>query len=57
MTVYVTNIATYREQRHALRDIWQRQMGAHYPAMALVQVVALVDQRATVEIEATAVLP
>ena len=40
----------------ALRDIWQRHMGAHYPAIALVQVVALVDERASVEIEATAVI-
>ena len=32
-------------------------MGRHYPAMALVEVVGLVDQRALVEIEATAVIP
>jgi enamine deaminase RidA (YjgF/YER057c/UK114 family) len=32
-------------------------MGAHYPAMALVQVAGLVDQDATVEIQADAVLP
>jgi enamine deaminase RidA (YjgF/YER057c/UK114 family) len=32
-------------------------MGKHYPAMALVQVVALVEDRAKVEIEATAVVP
>ncbi len=31
--------------------------GRHYPAMALVQVVALVEDRAKVEIEATAVIP
>jgi enamine deaminase RidA (YjgF/YER057c/UK114 family) len=31
-------------------------MGAHYPAMALVEVTSLVDPRAVVEIEATAVL-
>jgi enamine deaminase RidA (YjgF/YER057c/UK114 family) len=32
-------------------------IGKHYPAMALVQVVALVEERAKVEIEATAVVP
>ena len=32
-------------------------IGRHYPAMALVQVVALVEDRALVEIEATAVVP
>jgi enamine deaminase RidA (YjgF/YER057c/UK114 family) len=57
MTVYVTDIAVYRDSRRALRDVWRRQMGAHYPAMALVQVVALVDEGALVEIEAEAVLP
>jgi enamine deaminase RidA (YjgF/YER057c/UK114 family) len=57
MTIYVTNMTAYREKRPALRDVWQRHMGSHYPAMALVQVSALVDERAAVEIEATAVLP
>jgi len=37
----------------AYRDV----MGYNFPVMALVQVVALVEDRAKVEIEATAVLP
>jgi len=57
MTVYVTDMDAYRESRPALRDLWLRHMGSHYPAMALVAVTALVDERAMVEIEATAVLP
>lgn len=57
MTVYVTSMTLYRERRPALRQVWQRHMGSHYPAIALVQVLALVDERALVEIEATAVLP
>jgi enamine deaminase RidA (YjgF/YER057c/UK114 family) len=57
MTVYVTSMQQYRESRSALRSIWQRTIGSHYPAMALVQVTALVDEGATVEIDATAVLP
>jgi enamine deaminase RidA (YjgF/YER057c/UK114 family) len=56
MTVYVTSMTLYREKRPALREVWQRHMGSHYPAMALVQVLALVDERALVEIEATAVV-
>jgi enamine deaminase RidA (YjgF/YER057c/UK114 family) len=32
-------------------------MGDHYPAMAAVQVVALIEDRAKVEIQATAVVP
>ena len=42
--------------RPGLRDVWSRHMGAHYPAMSLVEVLALVDEGAVVEIEATAVL-
>jgi enamine deaminase RidA (YjgF/YER057c/UK114 family) len=57
LTVYVTRMDAYRSSRKALGDIWRRHMGAHYPAMALVQVAALVDEQAVVEIEATAVLP
>ena len=56
MTVYVTEIDAYRKSRPALRDLWLRHMGSHYPAMALVAVTALVDEQAMVEIEATAVL-
>ena len=57
MTIYVTNMTQYRAKRPALRDVWQRHMGSHYPAMALVQVVRLVEKAARVEIEATAVVP
>ena len=37
--------------------MYREIIGKHFPAMALVQVVALVEQRAKVEIEATAVVP
>jgi creatinine amidohydrolase len=57
MTVYVTNMAAYRESRPALGAVWRRHMGTHYPAMALTTVTELVDEGAIVEIEATAVLP
>jgi enamine deaminase RidA (YjgF/YER057c/UK114 family) len=57
MTVYVTSMQQYRDSRPALRTIWEHALGSHYPAMALVQVTALVDEEATVEIDATAVLP
>lgn len=57
LTWYVTNKHEYlgalREVGAAYRDV----IGRHYPAMALVQVVALVEDRAKVEIEATAVVP
>ena len=57
MTVYVTDMAAYRVERPRLGDVWRAAMGRHYPAMALVEVRALVDPAAIVEIEATAVLP
>jgi enamine deaminase RidA (YjgF/YER057c/UK114 family) len=57
MTMYVTSMEEYRASRPTLRGIWGRHMGAHYPAMAVVQVTSLVDAGAGVEIEADAVLP
>ena len=57
MTVYVTSMDRYRDSRPALRDVWRRNLGLHYPAMTLVEVSALFDKNASVEIEATAVLP
>lgn len=55
-TIYVTDMAQYRSSLKPLGEVYRRRMGTHYPAMALVEVTALVDPRAVVEIEATAVL-
>ena len=57
MTIFVTDLDAYRESRAALGETWTRLMGRHYPAIALVEVKRLVDAEATVEIEATAVIP
>ncbi|MBU9698934.1 RidA family protein [Rhodobacteraceae bacterium HSP-20] len=57
LTWYVTD---KREYLGALKDIglaYRQIIGRHFPAMALVQVVTLVEDRAKVEIEATAVVP
>lgn len=56
MTVYVTDKANYIRKRKAIGEAWRKRMGKHYPAMALVEVKALVEDDAKVEIEATAVL-
>lgn len=57
LTWYVVDIDEYlanlRELGRAYRDVF----GAHYPAMALVQVVRLVEKQARLEIEATAIVP
>lgn len=57
LTWYVTDKAEYLGSLKALGAVYKQIIGRHYPAMALVQVVALVEDRAKVEIEATAVIP
>ena len=57
MTVYVTSMREYRESRAALRTVWQHTIGSHYPSMTLVEVNALADEGAAVEIDAMAALP
>lgn len=57
MTIYVTDLDAYRSSLKAVGAAWRARMGSHYPAMALVGVAGLVEKRALVEIEATAVLP
>ena len=56
VTLYVTSLAEYRAAREALGHAWRMRMGKHYPAMTLVEVRGLLDERAKVEIEATALL-
>jgi len=57
MTVYVTNKHEYIDALAEVGAAWRKHVGKHYPAMALVQVAGLLDDRAKVEIQAHAVLP
>lgn len=57
LTWYVTDKREYLDSLKELGATYKEIIGRHYPAMALVQVVALVEDRAKVEIEATAVIP
>jgi len=57
MTIFVTDLDIYRAERRRIGDVYRATMGKHFPAMALVEVKRLVDPRALVEIEATAVIP
>lgn len=57
LTWYVTDKREYLAGLKDLGQAYKEIIGRHYPAMALVQVVALVEDRAKVEIEATAVVP
>ena len=57
LTCYVTSIDVYLDSAKEIGAAWREIMGRHYPAMALVEVVRLVERDAKVEIEATAVVP
>lgn len=57
MTWYVTNKAEYLNALKEIGAAYKATIGRHYPAMALVQVAGLVEDRAKVEIEVTAVVP
>ena len=57
LTWYVTDKAAYVASREAIGQVYRRVIGRHFPAMTLVVVAGLLEDRALVEIEATAVLP
>ncbi|MDE2753226.1 MAG: RidA family protein [Gemmatimonadota bacterium] len=57
LTIYVTDMDTYRGSLAEIGAAYSAVFGKHFPAMALVAVTELVDSRAVVEIEATAVIP
>jgi enamine deaminase RidA (YjgF/YER057c/UK114 family) len=57
LTWYVVDMDEYLANLKTLGQVYREIFGAHYPAMALVQVVRLVEKAARVEIEATAVVP
>jgi enamine deaminase RidA (YjgF/YER057c/UK114 family) len=57
LTWYVTDLAEYRASLKELGRAYRETIGAHYPAMAVVEVKGLLESQAKVEIEATAVLP
>jgi enamine deaminase RidA (YjgF/YER057c/UK114 family) len=57
LTWYVLDIDEYRAGLRPLGRAYREIIGAHYPAMAVVQVVRLVEPAARLEIEATAVVP
>ncbi len=57
LTWYVTSKADYLADQRGLGRVYKEVIGRHYPAMAVVQVTALIEDRAKVEIEATAVIP
>ncbi|GGZ25439.1 RidA family protein [Streptomyces poonensis] len=57
VTVYATDVAEYRARTAQLGEVWRQMVGRTYPAMAVVGVVRLWDERALVELDGFAVLP
>jgi enamine deaminase RidA (YjgF/YER057c/UK114 family) len=57
LVIYVINKIEYRERTKEVGERYRKHMGKHFPAMVLVQVAGLLDDRAKVEIEGMAVIP
>lgn len=57
MTWYITDKREYLARLPEIGRVWRAILGRHFPAMALVQVVALIEDRAKIEIETTALVP
>jgi enamine deaminase RidA (YjgF/YER057c/UK114 family) len=57
LTWYVTSVEQYLADPQGLGLVYREIIGKYYPAMATVEVTRLVEPKALVEIEATAVIP
>ena len=57
MNWYFTNKAEYLANLKGIGEAYRAVIGRHFPAMAAMQVMALIEDRAKVEIQATAVVP
>lgn len=57
LTWYITDKKEYLRRQSEIGAVYRDIMGKHFPAMAMVEVSALIENRAKVEIEATAVIP
>ena len=56
LTIYVIDKQEYLDDLKQIGEVYREVMGRHYPAMALLEVSALVEPEAKVEIEATAAI-
>lgn len=56
MTWYITDQTDYVRHATQIGEVYRELMGKHFPAMAMVEVRALLENRARVEIETTAVV-
>lgn len=56
LLIYVTDKQEYRQRTREVGERYRARMGKHFPAMVLVEVKSLLDDRAKVEIEGIAAL-
>ena len=56
LIIYVTDKNEYRDRTKEIGERYRARMGKHFPAMVLVEVKSLLEDRAKIEIEGTAVL-
>lgn len=56
MTCYITDRRMYLAHTREIGAVWREVMGRHYPCMAVVEVTALLHEKARIEIETTAVV-
>ena len=56
LIIYVTDKAEYRARMKDIGERYRTRMGKHFPAMVLVEVKSLLEDRAKIEIEGIAVL-
>ena len=57
LTWFITSKREYVTRQQEIGEVYRSLMGRHYPAMSVIEVTALIEDRAQVEIEATAVIP
>ncbi|ABG05210.1 Endoribonuclease L-PSP [Rubrobacter xylanophilus DSM 9941] len=57
MTWYITDREEYLSNLEGMGRVYREVMGKHFPAMSMVQVAALIEEEAKVEVETTAVIP
>ena len=57
LTWFITNRDDYMSSRKEIGAVYRETIGAHFPAMSVIIVSGLVERRAKVEIEATAIVP
>lgn len=54
MTIYIVDMELYRSHAREIGDVWKRQIGRHYPALAGIGVARLWDEEALIEVQAIA---